>query len=62
MEFYNIEGKLTYIDEVNSLINNSFRKTYNVESVLTGIGNNIYFIRIHNKNGSVNYSKIIMNK
>lgn len=62
VEFYNIEGKLTYIDEVNSLINNSFRKTYNVESVLTGIGNNIYFIRIHNKNGSVRYSKIIMNK
>jgi hypothetical protein len=62
VEFYNIEGKLTYIDEVNSLINNSFRKSYNVESLLTGIGNNIYFIRIHNKNGSVRYSKIIMNK
>jgi hypothetical protein len=61
VEFYNIQGKLTYIDKVESSINNPFKNSYNFKNIILGKENKIYFIRIHHKNGNVRYSKIVLN-
>ena len=60
IEFYTIDGKLVFSESIKILQNSTFSKSYSIKTLFNNSKNKLYLIRLYNKNGSVQYSKLLV--
>ena len=61
LEFYSLDCKLLYQESFHSSINSHFSKSFDSKKLFPNLINQVFLIRIHNKNGNVQYGKFIKN-
>jgi len=59
IEFYNLGGNLIYSENISELTNIYFQKKYDKQEIFSKVSDQVVFVRLYHKNGSIQFGKVI---